>query len=201
MLRGDLPSRAFFEEPAIPTQRTRHDDGKGWRGVFPAATTQFRADQALDLAATCKHLDVLIAAGVHGLIVLGSVGENTALEPAEKRDVLHAAVEHVAGRVPVLSGVAECTTDMACRFAADAQKLGAGGLMVLPAMVYKSDPRETIAHFRTVATASDLPILVYNNPVSYGVDITPTMFLDRADEPKFAAIKESSHNVRRITDI
>ena len=144
---------------------------------------------------------MLIAAGVHGLIVLGSVGENTALEPAEKRDVLRAAVEHVRGRVPVLSGVAECTTTMACRFAADAQKLGADGLMVLPAMVYKADPRETIAHFRTVARASDLPILVYNNPVAYHVDITPTMFVDLADEPKFVAIKESSDNVRRITDL
>ena len=103
--------------------------------------------------------------------------------------------------MPVLTGVAECSTALACRFAADAQKAGVDGLMVLPAMIYKSDPRETMAHFRTVARASDLPILVYNNPVSYGVDITPTMFVDLADEPKFVAIKESSENVRRITDL
>jgi dihydrodipicolinate synthase/N-acetylneuraminate lyase len=172
-----------------------------WRGVFPAATTEFKADGALDLPATLRHLDAMIAAGVHGMIVLGTVGENCSLEYREKLDVLRATVEHVSRRVPVLSGVAECTTALACRFASDAQKAGAGGLMVLPAMVYKSDPRETVAHFRTVAKASDLPILVYNNPVSYGVDITPEMFRDLADEPKFVAIKESSENVRRITDL
>jgi dihydrodipicolinate synthase/N-acetylneuraminate lyase len=172
-----------------------------WRGVFPAATTEFKADGALDLPATLRHLDAMIAAGVHGMIVLGTVGENCSLEYREKLDVLRASVEHVNRRVPVLSGVAECSTALACRFASDAQKAGADGLMVLPAMVYKSDPRETVAHFRTVAKASDLPILVYNNPVSYGVDITPEMFRDLADEPKFVAIKESSENVRRITDL
>jgi 4-hydroxy-tetrahydrodipicolinate synthase len=143
----------------------------------------------------------LIGAGVHGLIMLGTVGENCSLEYAEKLDVLRTAVRQAEGRVPVLSGVAECSTALACRFAADAQKAGASGLMVLPAMVYKSDPRETIAHFRAVARASDLPIMCYNNPVSYGVDITPAMFADLADEPKFVAIKESSENVRRITDL
>jgi 4-hydroxy-tetrahydrodipicolinate synthase len=103
--------------------------------------------------------------------------------------------------VPVLTGVAEYTTAMACRWAADAAKLGADGLMVLPAMVYKSDPRETMTHFRTVARATDLPVMVYNNPPSYGVDITPPMFADLADEPTLVCIKESSENPRRITDI
>jgi 4-hydroxy-tetrahydrodipicolinate synthase len=172
-----------------------------WQGVFPAATTQFKSDLSLDLAATAAHLEKLIAAGVHGLIMLGTVGENCSLEYAEKLDVLRTAVRQAEGRVPVLTGVAECTTALACRFAADAQKAGAAGLMVLPAMVYKSDPRETLAHFRAVAKASDLPIMCYNNPVSYGVDITPAMFADLADEPKFVAIKESSENVRRITDL
>jgi 4-hydroxy-tetrahydrodipicolinate synthase len=172
-----------------------------WRGVYPAATTQFTDDGALNLRATVKHLGALIDAGVHGMIMLGTVGENCSLEYREKLDVLRAAVDGVAGRVPVLTGVAECTTALACRFAADAQKLGVHGLMVLPAMVYKSDPRETVAHFRAVARASDLPILCYNNPVSYGVDITPAMFAELADEPKFVAIKESSENVRRITDL
>src|SRR5262249_26297746 len=97
--------------------------------------------------------------------------------------------------------VAECSTALACRFAADAKKTGVDGLMVLPGMVYKSDPRETLAHFRAVAKATDLPILCYNNPVSYGVDITPAMFAELADEPRFVAIKESSENVRRITDL
>ena len=172
-----------------------------WSGVFPAATTQFHQDQALDLPATLAHLDTMIDAGVHGLIMLGTVGENCSLEYAEKLEVLKATVDHVAGRVPVLTGVAECTTALACRFARDAQQAGVDGLMVLPAMVYKSDPRETMTHFRTVAAASDLPIMVYNNPVSYDVDITPEMFAELADEPKFVAIKESSENVRRITDL
>jgi 4-hydroxy-tetrahydrodipicolinate synthase len=172
-----------------------------WRGVFPAATTEFKSDQSLDIPATLRHIDAMITAGVHGMIVLGTVGENCSLEYREKLDVLRATVEHVGKKVPVLTGVAECSTALACRFAADAQKIGVDGLMVLPAMVYKSDPRETVAHFRTVARASDLPILVYNNPVSYGVDITPEMFADLADEPKFVAIKESSENVRRITDL
>jgi 4-hydroxy-tetrahydrodipicolinate synthase len=133
--------------------------------------------------------------------MLGTVGENCSLEYGEKLEVLHSAVKHVAGRVPVLSGVAECTTTLACRFAQDAQRIGAGGLMVLPAMVYKSDPRETITHYRTVARAIDLPIMVYNNPVSYHVDVTPEMFVELADEPNLVAIKESSENVRRITDL
>jgi 4-hydroxy-tetrahydrodipicolinate synthase len=133
--------------------------------------------------------------------MLGTVGENCSLEPAEKREVLKATVEHVRGRVPVLTGVAEYTTAGACRWAADAARLGADGLMVLPAMVYKSDPRETMAHFRTVARATDLPVMVYNNPPTYGVDITPSMFVDLADEPNLVCIKESSENPRRITDI
>jgi dihydrodipicolinate synthase/N-acetylneuraminate lyase len=172
-----------------------------WHGVLPAVTTQFRADQSLDLDATGRHLEKLLAAGVHGIIMLGTVGENCSLEPVEKLDVLRSAVRQVRGRVPVLTGVAECTTALACRFAVEAQKAGADGLMVLPAMVYKSDPRETVAHYRSVARATDLPIMCYNNPVSYGVDITPAMFADLADEPKFVAIKESSENVRRITDL
>jgi dihydrodipicolinate synthase/N-acetylneuraminate lyase len=172
-----------------------------WHGVFPAATTQFHHDQSLDIRSTLSHLETMIKAGVHGLIMLGTVGENCSLEYSEKFDVLKATVEYVAGRVPVLSGVAECTTALACRFARDAQRIGADGLMVLPAMVYKSDPREAIVHFRTVAAASDLPIMVYNNPVTYGVDVTPEMFAELADEPRLVAIKESSENVRRITDL
>ena len=172
-----------------------------WQGVFPAATTQFQPDQSLNIPATLTHLDRMIDAGIHGLIMLGTVGENCSLEYSEKLEILRATVDHVAGRVPVLTGVAECTTARACKFAADAQKVGVVGLMVLPAMVYKSDPRETIAHYRTVARSTDLPIMVYNNPVSYSVDITPEMFVELGDEPRLVAIKESSENVRRITDL
>ena len=172
-----------------------------WRGVFPAVVTFFHEDQSLDLRGTLAHVDRLIAGGCHGVIMLGTVGENCSIEPAEKRDLLKATVAHVGGRVPVLSGVAEYTTKLACRFAEDAKRLGLDGLMVLPAMVYPSDARETIAHFRGVARATDLPIMCYNNPISYKVDITPAMFAELADEPTLVAIKESSENVRRITDL
>jgi 4-hydroxy-tetrahydrodipicolinate synthase len=172
-----------------------------WRGVFPAVCTQFNTDQSLNVAGTLAHVDAMLAAGCHGLVMLGTVGENCSLEPAEKRELLRATIQHVGKRVPVLTGVAEYTTAGACRYATDAAKLGADGLMVLPAMVYKSDPRETMTHFRTVARATGLPVMVYNNPPSYGVDITPSMFADLADEPTLVCIKESSENPRRITDI
>jgi len=172
-----------------------------WQGIFPAATTAFRGDHALDLDATAAHLQRLIQSGVQGLIVLGTLGENGTLEYGEKVEVLRVSVSAVGGRVPLLAGVAEGSTALACRFATDAQKAGADGLMLLPAMIYKSDPRETLAHYRAVARATDLPIMCYNNPVSYGVDIPPAMFADLADEPHFVAIKESSENVRRITDL
>lgn len=172
-----------------------------WRGVFPAVPTQFREDFSLDIETTLKHVDVLLNAGVHGFVMLGTIGENCSVEFHEKVELLRATVAHVAKRVPVLTGVAEYTTALACRFAEAAQDAGVDGLMVLPAMVYKSDRRETITHFRTVAKATDLPIMIYNNPPAYGVDITPDMFAEMMDEPKFVAIKESSGDVRRFTDI
>ena len=172
-----------------------------WQGVFPAVCTQFKGDESLDLPATLAHVEAMLEAGVDGLVFLGTVGENCSLESVEKREILKAAVDHVAGRVPVLTGVAEYTTGLACRFAADALKAGVDGLMVLPGMVYKSDPRETLAHFRAVARATELPIMAYNNPVSYGVDISPAMFAELADEPTIICIKESSEDPRRITDL
>jgi 4-hydroxy-tetrahydrodipicolinate synthase len=176
-------------------------EGRLWRGVFPAATTQFKTNDSVDTEATMRHLEAMIEAGVHGMIMLGTVGENCSLEFHEKIDLLKATVAHINGRIPVLSGVAEYTTKLACRFAQEAEKAGVDGLMVLPGMVYKSDPRETMTHFRAVAKASDLPIMCYNNPVSYGVDISPEMFDELADEPKLVAIKESSEDCRRITDL
>ncbi len=172
-----------------------------WQGVFPAVTTQFQADFRLDTAATLRHLDALLAAGVDGLILLGTLGENCSLEYPEKLELLRAAVAHVRGRVPVLAGVAEYTTALACRFASAAEQTGVDGLMVLPAMVYKADGREAAAHFRAVARASRLPVMCYNNPVAYHVDLTPALFAELADEETLVAIKESSEDVRRITDI
>ena len=172
-----------------------------WHGIFPAATTQFHDDGSLDLDATRRHIDWLIEEGVHGMIAIGSVGENCSLDAGEKRELIAAAKQAVGGRVPLLAGVAECTTRAACDFARDAEATGLDGLMVLPAMVYRSNPRETIAHFRAVAQASGLPVMVYNNPVAYAVDVTPAMFEELADEPTLVAIKESTENLRRITDI
>jgi dihydrodipicolinate synthase/N-acetylneuraminate lyase len=172
-----------------------------WHGVFPALTTQFRDDQSLDIAATARHLEKMIEAGIHGVVLLGTVGENTALEYEEKLTVVREMLAVVRGRIPVLSGVAEYTTRLGCRYAGDVEKLGLGGLMVLPGMVYKSDERETITHFRAIAQSTGLPIMIYNNPVSYGVDVPPEGFAQLADVPNIVAIKESSENVRRVTDL
>ena len=172
-----------------------------WKGVFPAITTQFHADQSLNLEGTARHLETMIAAGIHGVVFLGTVGENTALEYHEKLTILREMKQVVRGRIPVLTGVAEYTTALACRFAQDAEKIGLDGLMVLPAMVYKSDERETLTHYRTIAHATGLPIMVYNNPISYSVDISPEGFARLADEPTLVAIKESSEDVRRVTDL
>jgi len=174
---------------------------KHWQGVFPAATTQLKKDQSLDLDTTARHLEALIESGVTGLIMLGSLGENQTLDPEEKRRVLRAAVEAARGRVPVLSGVAEPGTGLAVRYARDAEKLGADGLMLMPAMSYKGDPRETLAHFRAVAEVTALPIMIYNNPISYANDITPQMFAELAEVKNFVALKESSGDTRRITEL
>ena len=172
-----------------------------WAGVFPAITTKFKADFSIDFSAIEKHVEAQIAAGVHGIIVLGSLGENGALTGPEKQEVLKLAVKAINRRVPVLSGVAETTTAGACAFVDAARKNGADGFMVLPAMQYVADRRETLTHLRAVAKASDQPIMIYNNPVSYRIDVTPEMFAELADEPRFVALKESSDDVRRITDI
>ena len=172
-----------------------------WHGVFPALTTQFREDESIDLEATAAHLEKMIESGIHGVILLGSVGENTALRHEEKLLVLSEMLPVVKGRIPVMSGVAENTTRTACTFAKDCEKIGIDGLMVLPAMIYKADRREAITHFRSVARASGLPIMVYNNPPSYYVDLTPDCFVELADEKTLVSIKESCGDPRRITDL
>jgi dihydrodipicolinate synthase/N-acetylneuraminate lyase len=172
-----------------------------WHGVFPAITTQFRDDQSLDIEATARHLEALIAAGIHGVVLLGSVGENTTLEYDEKLSFVREMRSVVDGRIPVLSGVAEYTTALGSRYARNVEKIGIDGLMVLPGMVYKSDERETITHFRTIAQSTGLPIMIYNNPVSYGVDVTPEGFALLSDLPNIVAIKESSEKVHRVTDL
>ncbi len=169
--------------------------------MFPALTTKFKKNGDLDLVLLEKHYQIQLHAGVHGLVVLGSLGENGTLSAAEKQEVIKLAVATSKGKVPVLATVAETTTEGACRFVEEATRNGADGFMVLPGMQYVSDRRETMQHFRSVAEASSKPIMLYNNPVAYRVDTTPDMFAELADERKFVAIKESSEDVRRIGDI
>lgn len=172
-----------------------------WRGVYPAVTTQFRADFSVDLEATQRVIEALIQDGVSGLIIGGTVGENCSLAAQEKRDLVRAAVAVTRGRVPVVAGIAEYTTDLAAAYARDLEAIGVDGLMVLPAMVYGAKPRETIAHFRGVAAASGLPIMIYNNPPAYRIDVTPEMLAELVDVKTLVAIKESSGDTRRFVDI
>lgn len=172
-----------------------------WSGVFPAVTTKFTKNHRLDVEAIESHLEAQIEAGVHGLVMLGTLGENASLSADEKQEVIKIAVSVSNGRVPVLGGVAETTTAEACRFVERGMANGADGFMVLPGMLYASDRRETLQHFRSVADASERPLMIYNNPVAYGVDVTPEMFAELAEKEAFVAIKESSDDVRRITDI
>ncbi len=173
-----------------------------WSGVFPAITTQLHKDGSLDLDATAAHAEVLINSGIRGLIFLGSLGENQSMTAEEKRRVMEAMRDAVRGRVPVLSGVAESSGPEAIRYVRDLEKLGVDGLMLMPPMIYKSpDARESLHHFRTVARSTGLPIMIYNNPISYGHDITPELFAALSDQKNFVALKESSGNTRRITDL
>ncbi|MCQ8278571.1 dihydrodipicolinate synthase family protein [Acetobacteraceae bacterium KSS8] len=172
-----------------------------WTGVFPAATTQFKEDLSVDHDATRGVLDALVRDGVHGLVVMGTCGENNSLEPDEKIALLREAVDVVAKRVPVIVGVSEFDTARACRFAARAAELGADALMVLPAMVYVPQPHELEAHFAAVAKASDLPIMLYNNPPAYRVSIGMDVLERLAALPTIAAVKESAPDTRRFTDL
>ncbi|MFO1018127.1 MAG: dihydrodipicolinate synthase family protein [Hyphomonadaceae bacterium] len=172
-----------------------------WAGVFPAATTQFTSDLSIDFGATQKVQDALVRDGVHGLIVMGTVGENNSLLPEEKRDVLRAAAESVNKRVPVIAGVSEFDTNRAIAFARDAEKLGADGLMLLPAMVYVPTEEELVAHFRAVAKETGLPIMLYNNPPAYRVSVGIEAIKQLADIPNIVCLKESAPDTRRFTDL
>ena len=169
--------------------------------MFPAATTQFAPDLSVDLNATSATLEALIRDGVHGLVALGTCGENNSLEADEKRKVLKVAVGTARGQVPIIVGVSEMTTARAVAFARDAESIGADGLMVLPAMVYVPTEDELVAHFRAVAEATALPIMLYNNPPAYRVSIGLGALEKLADLPNIVAIKESAPDTRRFTDL
>jgi 4-hydroxy-tetrahydrodipicolinate synthase len=172
-----------------------------WSGVFPAVTTKMAEGGALDLAAMRASLDRLVVNGVSGVIVLPMLGENPSLTLDEREAVIRAAVEAVAGRVPVLSGLAESTLANAQANARRYQSWGAQGLMVFPSIGYKSDPRETAHWYREVAKATPLPIMIYNNPIAYGVDVDPAVLEELVDVPEIVCVKEESGDIRRVTDI
>ena len=172
-----------------------------WSGVFPAVTTQFKNDLSLDIDATARVIEGLITDGVSGLVVCGTVGENCSLSKQEKIAVMEAAKAVSAGRVPVVSGIAEFTSAFAIDMAKEAARMGLDGVMVMPALVYSSKPHETAAHFRAVATATDLPVMLYNNPPIYKNDVTPAILASLADCETIVYFKESSGDTRRFTDL
>ena len=169
-----------------------------WEGVFPAMLTPFTADDKLDLNMFEKNLDAQLKAGIEGAILAGSLGEGSTLDQEEKIRLLVHAVDVLKGKIPVLITIAEQATKAAIRLAQDAEKNGADGLMILPPMRYKADDRETVEYFKTIAANTTLPIMVYNNPVDYKIEVTPDMFEELAGCPTIQCIKESTRDVTNI---
>jgi 4-hydroxy-tetrahydrodipicolinate synthase len=173
-----------------------------WQGVVPAITTPFKPDLSVDADLLVKEVDALVRAGCTGIVALGSLGEGGSLSFDEKKAVLRLCREALAGRAPLVAGVAALTTADAVRLAELGAEAGCDGLMVLPPYVYRGDWRETRAHFDTVIGATPLPCMLYNNPIAYGTDVLPEHMLDLASAlPNFVAVKESSADVRRVTSI
>ena len=172
-----------------------------WQGIFPAITTKFHADESIDAEGTARHIDFQIRNGIHGLVTCGSLGEASTLTLEEKLKVAQIALEAADGRTPVLANVSETSTREALRYIDGANKLGVAGFMVMPSVIYVADAREAMANVRAMAAAAQRPLMVYNNPVAYRVDLKPEHMLELADCEWIAAIKESTGNIRRITDL
>lgn len=170
-----------------------------WKGVFPAITTKFTAEDKLDLPLFEKNLNAQLDAGVSGIILGGTLGEASVLTTAEKEQLVKFTVERCVGKVPVLLNIAEGSTKEALQQAAYASAWGAEGLMMLPPMRYKTDHRETVTYFKTVADSTELPIIIYNNPIDYKIDVTPDMFADLVVCENIQAVKESSRDVTNVT--
>ncbi|PGH40550.1 MAG: dihydrodipicolinate synthase family protein [Candidatus Nephrothrix sp. EaCA] len=170
-----------------------------WRGVMPALTTKFTADDKLDLPLFEKNLKAQLEAGVHGVILGGTLGEASVLTTDEKEALVKFAIEKIAGHIPVIINIAEGSTAEALKQAAYAKAWGAQGLMMLPPMRYKADERETVAYFKTVADATDLPLMIYNNPVDYKIEVTLDMFEQLTVCKNIGAVKESTRDVTNVT--
>ncbi len=170
-----------------------------WKGVFPALTTKFNANDELDIDLFGKNLDFQMECGVHGIVLGGTLGEASVLQQAEKEALVRFTVERAAGKIPVVLNIAEGSTKIAVEQAALAGKWGASGLMLLPPMRYKSDHLETVTYFKTVASSTDLPIMIYNNPVDYKIEVTLDMFEDLLEMDNIQAVKESTRDVSNVT--
>lgn len=170
-----------------------------WAGVFPALTTKFTVDDKLDLPLFKKNLEAQLAAGVNGIVLGGTLGEASVLTTDEKETLIKFAVEQCAGKVPVILNIAEGSTKEALQQAVYAKAWGAKGIMILPPMRYKSDHRETVTYFKTVADSTDLPIMIYNNPVDYKIEVTLDMFDELQVCKNITAIKESTRDVSNVT--
>ena len=170
-----------------------------WNGVFPALTTKFDAQEELDLPMFGRNLAAQIDAGVNGVIIGGSLGEASTLTLDERESLIRYAVEYVGDRIPVLLNVAEGSTREAVSQARMAEEWGASGLMVLPPMRYKSDHRETVAFLKTIASSTDLPIMIYNNPVDYKIEVTLDMFEELTELPNIQSVKESTRDISNVT--
>lgn len=170
-----------------------------WKGVFPAFTTKFTPADELDLPLFGKNLQVQMDAGIDGIILGGSLGEASVLTTSEKETLTKYAVEQAQGSIPVVMNIAEGSTREAVKQAELAAKWGAKGLMLLPPMRYKSDERETAQFFKTVASSTNLPIMIYNNPVDYKVEVTLDIFAQLAEHANIQAVKESTRDVSNVT--
>jgi len=170
-----------------------------WKGVFPALLTPFTDNDKLDLRMYEKNLQAQLDAGVHGIIIGGSLGEASTITEKEKEELTEFSVEYINGKIPVILNIAESTTKEAIQQAANAKRWGADGLMLLPPMRYKTDDRETITYFKAVAHSTDLPIMIYNNPVDYKIDTRPDMFDELLGCANITALKESSRDVTNLT--
>ncbi len=170
-----------------------------WQGVFPAVTTKFTNEDTLDMGLFTKNINAQMAAGVNGIILGGTLGESSVLTNAEKEILVKETVKIVDGKIPVVINIAEGSTRVAIQCAKDAESWGAKGLMLLPPMRYKSDHRETVQYFKDIATSTSLPIMIYNNPVDYKIEVTIDMFEELAKIPNIQAVKESTRDITNVT--
>lgn len=170
-----------------------------WEGIYPAVLTPFTKEGEIDFEMFALNTEAQIQAGVHGIILAGTLGEASALETEEKFELLKYAKKITQGRIPVILNLSENTTKNAVTFAKKAKEFGADGLMLLPPMRYKADNHEVVEYFKAVASATDLPILIYNNPVDYGIYVSLEMFEELIEYPTIQAVKESTRDLANVT--